>query len=314
MKYLICKYDDKSTTHYHITHMFDELIKKYSELYSYLIFENMTLHCESKEKLSNYFINEYGSIPKYIISFAGIGSFANYYKIICAVTQLIFIVDDIHHGKSVRNPRIPVIKKSQMIFATYAYQFERWGLPKPTKLFFFPHSARWTCEYNLNPINKVLISGRVSNIYPDREFALEKAKLHLDLFDVLKCDVNYRSLNEGVSGKKFYNYLNKYICCFVDTARDYILAKTFEICASGSLLLCSDSNVKSQMEKIGFINNINYISCSRENFMERVEWILNPDNINQVELIRKKGYEFIINNHTMYDRLNFFHEKIENEK
>ena len=311
MKYLICKCNELSTRHFHISYMFEQLVENYND-YMFVSFDNLILHSESEEQLKNYFINEYGSIPKYIISFSGVGSFVNYYKIICAVTQLIFIVDDIHHGKSVRNPRIPVIKKSHIIFATYAYQFEKWGLPKPTNLFFFPHSARWICEYNLNPINKVLISGRVSDVYPDRQHAIEQSIININLFDVLKCNVNYRTTDEGIYGKKFYNYLNKYICCFVDTARDYILAKTFEICASGSLLLCSDSNVKTQMKEMGFEDNINYVSCSKENFVEKVKWILDINNISQVNMIRTNGQELIKKKHMWIHRLEYFHNIIEN--
>lgn len=312
MKYLICKYDELSTRHFHISHMLDQLVEKFNEDYTFVELDAIGSNCDNQEKLINYFNQTFGNIPTCIISFSGVGSFNKYYKIICKVTKLIFIVDDIHHGKSIRNPRIPVISNSHMIFATYAYQFTKWGLPCPKTLHFFPHSARWLCDYNPDPINKILISGRISDIYPDREYAADKALENPNLFDILKCNINYRSSGEGICGKNFYDYLNKYICCFVDTARDYILAKIFEICASGSLLLCADTNIIHIMKQIGFENNINYISCSRDNFMDRVNWILHENNREQVDIIRTNGHELIKNQHMWNNRMDFFHMQISN--
>ena len=104
-----------------------------------------------------------------------------------------------------------------------------------------------------------------------------------------------------------------YICCFVDAARDYILAKVFEICASGSLLLYMNFNIIQECEKLGFIDGINYISCTQENFIEKVNWILNPNNINLVNSIRLAGYELIKQKHTYLNRYNELLFLLENE-
>lgn len=320
--YLIINYDKSSSRHFHITHIFDYLTSLSNTKYFYITMDELILHSTSNIDLTNFFISKYNQIPKYIISFSGVGGFNEYYKIITQITKLVFIIDDIHHAKSVRTPRIPVIKNSEIVFGTYSYQFERWGLPKPKKLYFFPHSCRWICEINNDPINKILISGRISDIYPDRQFAYTYAKNNPNLFDVLDCNINYRTNISNISniedstqliyGEKFYLYLNKYLCCYVDTARDYILAKVFEICGAGSLLLCMDTNVKNVMEELGFEDNVNYISCSRENFEEKIKYITNITNIDSINSIRKKGYELVKNKHTWYKRMEFLINIIEN--
>ena len=313
-KILIINYDIKSTRHYHITNIFNHLISNQSIKYDFINMETLILNSQNIDDLKQYFYTTYNSIPKYIVAFSGVGGFNSIIDVLSQVTNLVLIIDDIHHANSIQIPRIKVIKKTAIVFCSYSYEFTRWGLPKPTNLYFFPHSARWICEYNQNPINKILISGRISDIYPDREFAHNKALKYPSIFDILKCNVSYRDNNtndDSIYGKKFYDYLNKYLCCYVDTARDYILAKIFEICAAGSLLFCMDTNVKHIMNELGFEDDINYISCTRENFMDKARWIVNNKNIKKINTIRQNGYELIKNNHTWENRMKYLLNIIE---
>jgi len=316
-KILIIRYDMKSTRHYHITNIFDYFVSNQSIKYDYIDMDILISNSNTIFNLKQYFYSTYNYLPKYIIAFGGVGSFNTIIDVLSQVTKLVLIIDDIHHSKSIQAARIQVIKKAEIVFCSYSYQFTMWGLPKPSNLYFFPHSARWICEYNSNPIDKILISGRISNIYPDREFAYNKASKYHSIFDILICNINYREnnieTNDGIYGKKFYDYLNKYLCCFVDTARNYILAKIFEICASGSLLLCMDTdlNVKCVMNELGFKDNHNYISCTRENFMDKARWIVNKTNKTKVNTIRQNGHELIKTNHMWENRMNFLCEKIE---
>lgn len=231
------------------------------------------------------------------------------------VCKLAFIVDDIHHQGSVKKSRIPVLKSASVLFSTYAYIYPSFNLPIPEKLYFFPHSARWICDFNDKPINKILISGRVSDIYPDRVFAQKYALKHKDKFHVLNCNVPYRGVDPSnqtlIYGQKFYDELNKYLCCFVDTARNYLLAKIFEICASGSLLLCMDTNVKNIMEKIGFIDGVNYVSCTRDNFQSKVDFILDSNNLNTINTIRLNGHTLIKTNHNWKNRMDMLKNVLE---
>jgi hypothetical protein len=314
MKYLIIEYNKNSTRHFHITKIFDELVENHAELYNFLSFDELKNNSNNDTDLKNFFINKYNEIPEFIIGFSGVGSFFPIYKTIIKLTKLVFIIDDIHHAKSIRKSRIPVINNSEIIFCSYSYQFTRWGLEQPKNLYFFPHSVRWVCEFNELPINKILISGRVSDIYPDRQYAQNIALKNSNIFDILQCNISYETKvcdDNKIYGKKFYDYLNKYLCCFVDTARDYILAKTFEICGSGSLLLCMDTNVKNIMGELGFIDGINYVSCNQENFIEKSNWICDLVNRELIDKIRKNGHELIKNNHTWKNRMKFMREIIE---
>ena len=59
------------------------------------------------------------------------------------------------------------------------------------------------------------------------------------------------------------------------------------------------------IKKIGFIDGENYISCNKENLIEKIEWICNEQNRNEVDRIRKNGNELVKNNHTDECRYNF---------
>ena len=324
---LIINYDKTSTCYSHFFEMFELLVVQTNSK-----FINLKYLEKNEDNLEQYYLNTFGSIPKYIISFCGVGGFLNIYKKIIIYSKLVFIIDDIHHAKSVRNPRIPVISNSHLIFATYAYEFIRWGLPQPSKLYLYPHAARWIIDFNNNPINKILISGRISDIYSDRKFIYDIGIKNPDQYDILKVNMNYKDSNinsNTITGIKFYEYLNKYLCCFLDTAREYILAQVFEICASGSLLLYMNNEILDICEQIGFIDGINYISCTRENLQEKVNWILDPINLELVNKIRYQGYKLIKEKHTWnnrfdeilfllgYDDLNkksFTHYKLNDQK
>lgn len=297
---LIINYDKTSTCYSHFFDMFELIVENTDSE-----FINLKELESNIDNLEQYYLDTFGSIPKYIICFCGVGGFFNLYKKIIKFSKLVFIVDDIHHAKSVRNPRIPVISNSHLILATYAYEFIRWGLPQPSKLYLYPHAARWVIDFNNNPIKKVLISGRLSDIYPDRKFVTDIGIKNPDKYDILKANMNYKDPNQNsttIVGIKFYQYLNKYLCCFLDSAREYILAKVFEICASGSLLLYLNTEIIEEFKLLGFIDGENYISCTRDNLHEKVNWILDPNNLDQVNKIREQGYQLIKNKHTYIKR------------
>jgi hypothetical protein len=305
---LINELDKESTRHKHITFILDLLVKNNN-----CAFININEINNNKNNLSDFFIQKYNCIPKYFITFAGIGSFPEIIINITNIMKFVCIIDDIHHAKSIRNSRLPVLKRCDIIFSSYAYEYTRWKLPQPKNLFLLPHSGAWIIDFNENPINKILISGRVSNTYEDRLFMYKLAETNNKL-EILKCDFSYTEKNKNnlLCEENFYKYLNKYLCCFVDTARDYMLAKIFEICSSGSLLLTMNENIKDIFSDLGFIDNHNYISCNKENIIQKIDFITNPNNIHIINNIRKNGYELVKSNHNFINRYNMLLDILNN--
>ena len=300
---------------YALINKFDEIVNKF-HIYNLLerivedtdskFFDIHDLIKLEKEELKDYLINTYGSLPRFIISFYGIGTLSPIANNITNLNiKIIIISDDIHHAKRIAYPRLPCFNLSYINFNTYVYQLNRWNLPNLNNNYFFPHSARWIIDFNKNPINKILISGSISDIYPDRQYL---SKLNNNNLEILK-----KNKDNNIWGENYYKYLNKYVCCFVDTPRDYILAKVFETCASGSLLLCMNKKIKKIFEKIGFIDYINYISCTREDIEDKISYITNPDNKLTIDIIRERGQKLIIEKHHYLHRYQYFRNIIEDK-
>lgn len=63
---------------------------------------------------------------------------------------------------------------------------------------------------------------------------------------------------------------------------------------------------KNIMKELGFIEDVNYISCSINNFDEKIKYITNKDNIENINFIRKNGYELIKKIILGYNEWNFY--------
>lgn len=266
----------------------------------------------NRNNLKNYIIKRFNELPKYIVIYYGLTILSPIINILNKLNiKIILIIDDIHQSIRISKPRNRIIKKCDYIFNTYGYQINRWNLINHSKTFYFPHSAIEILSLNNKPINKILISGALNKeAYPDRDFICQFKKDTV----ILKKKCGYRDVSKGIYGNNYYKELNKYICCFSDLCiREYTLAKIFEIIASGSLLLCSNTPIKDIFENdLGLIDNIHYISCNQQNMKEKIDYILNPLNREEIDKIRINGQKIIKEKHYYKYRAQCFY-KIINE-
>jgi len=321
----VIDYNKRNTANHHYNYILDKLcINKCFVKISPYIFVKIYDKINNVDELKNYYINNYGYIPKYIIfvynnNFISLMSKLN---IICELSKLIMITDDLHTPNDDNHKfKCNIIENAHIIFSPYGYNNfndEKYKLSQPKKLVNLYHSARlnYICNINDNPINKILISGVINSIYIDREYAVSKQLIYPDKIDRFKKTIKYRVANHNniICGKKYYEYLNKYLCCFCDIAYDYILAKVFEIPASGSLLLYMDKDnekIKNIMKEMGFIDGENYISCNRTDFIEKVMYITDPNNKSEIDRIRINGYDLIKQHHTSENRYQTVIQNIE---
>jgi len=280
-------------------HIYDMLLKIINETNSKFV--NINKLVENKGNIKNYLIATYNCLPVFYITFYGIASLEPIIDELSSLLKIILINEDIHHSRRIATGRIKPYLKSYYSFNTSGYQLNRWNLPNVQNNYYFPHSARWILDINNNPINKVLLSGANSDIYPDRLYAINLKHPKTEVLKKLK-DTD-KNASYGIN---FYKQLNKYICCFVDTARDYTLAKIFEICGAGSLLLCMNTNIIDIFEQLGFIDGENYIACTRDNLIEKIEYITNPDNLEEINKIKLNGQNLIKEKHNWEYRYKIF--------
>ena len=225
---------------------------------------------------------------------------------------IIYKIDDLYPYKEIRNI---CIHNADYLISPYKHLFNRvshmYNNITNVPSFWIPYTAvnRFyeNIEFNNNPKNKILISGIRENSYPFRR------KLHdISLEDHYKDKLetlqhpNYDNYTHNVINENYYKKLNEYMCCFTDALiYDYILLKVFEITSVGSLLLVVDS-ISDELNKLGFYDNDNCIMCNENNIYEKINWILDEDNVNTVNSIRYKGMELSRKNHNTKKRASDF--------
>jgi hypothetical protein len=163
--------------------------------------------------------------------------------------------------------------------------------------------------FNNNPINGVLLSGSCTKEYPARKHMIKLSKKENRIFRL--------KYSYGKHGLNYTKHINRYICaftCCLNSDIQYLVGKFFEIPSTGALLLAFDLYVKDFMKKLGFIDNVNYISCDIKNMDSKIKYILDPENRETIDKIRKNGQKLVISKHKKSDRIKFLDDLIESIK
>lgn len=158
------------------------------------------------------------------------------------------------------------------------------------------------CTFNKKPIDKILLSGSISNAYPQRRKI--KHLQNVCLYKYNNIDINEKNI-KGTNN--YSSVLNRYLCCFTSSVTvtnvsgnsgntHMILLKVFEILASGSLLIYPLSE-KKYIKKLGLFHNINcYLIDFSKNLQIQIDEILDPANRKKIDTIRHNGFEHAIKN------------------
>lgn len=144
--------------------------------------------------------------------------------------------------------------------------------------------------------------------YPFRNYIKYDKKLK-DYIDYLD-HPSYKNLTHNIINENYYKKLNNYLCCFVDASiYNYLLLKVFEICSVGSLLLIDDT-IKTTLNELHFLDNINCIMCNKNNIYEKIKFILDKNNRQEVDKIRFAGMNLVREKHSLNNRIIMFNSGI----
>lgn len=167
----------------------------------------------------------------------------------------------------------------------------------------------WSCyltsflEFNSSPCKKILLSGACSpSQYPER-FTLAKFS-----------NVERPQIKNGETHTKTHNtlyneLLNQYIACFASSVYVFnksseklenthlILLKTFEILASGALLIQPEFEVPYLKDVLGLVKGKHYLTIDfeKDDIQEQINSILEHPQIHE---IRKAGQDYAKENLT----------------
>jgi len=77
--------------------------------------------------------------------------------------------------------------------------------------------------------------------------------------------------------------------------------------------LAYDEYVKNPLMEIGFKDNENYISCTKENVIDKINYICDEKNRKEINRIRLNGYTLVKTNHTIINRFDTLFRLLNNK-
>jgi len=219
-------------------------------------------------------------------------------------TKLVLYPGDLqcYGSKLCLKNKIKVFKKSDLIITPVYEYFVKTYPQFMSKYEFFPnffstHTRYIKLPFNDNPKMQCLLSGSLnSKIYPLRSF-IKKDNSGMVIYKPPK-----------YLGDSYAELLHSYFCCVTSSSIfNYVIAKYFEIPATGSLLLANETE---DLKRVGFIPNHHYVPITKDNVFKTIDLCIK--NPNDYTHIRKNGMEFVRNNHSVLNRVERLGEIFDN--
>ncbi len=256
-------------------------------------------------------IDEFGELPASILFWEGYELLSaraiEIYRLDC---HKVILADDLHcFNDQLRQRKLISFALCETILSTYGYIWSEFypEFRGVKKVVWVPHSASpdFLLRYNQHPENSIFLSGAMTVHYPLRR-EMKILQEHSSYSIAYHCHPGYYcgydyEKNEDI-GRGYAEKINRHRTGFTDSLiYKYVVAKYFEIPATGALLFADDA-VSGPLKKLGFIENRHYLPVSKENLEERVQYILDKRNHEELDEIRRRGQELVWERHKTSDR------------
>jgi hypothetical protein len=218
-----------------------------------------------------------------------------------------FFADDLHRWMEARQA---AFSACDMVVTPNAHVFFEMypALASRKRVAWLPNSAgdEFMIPYNERPEDAIFLSGAVNHFYPLRAKVLE-------LYERQACPIAYfphpgygraydHTRDEQV-GRGYARKINQYRAGFTDSSTlKYLIAKYFEIPATGALLLADDA-VSEPFASLGFVEYEHYIPISADTLEEKIAYVLDRRNREEIDRIRRAGQELVWAKHKISDRI-----------
>ena len=165
-------------------------------------------------------------------------------------------------------------------------------------------SPEFLLPFNRHPEDLVLLSGNLNDCYPLRQHV---KSLHDSAgYPIVHqphpgygCHHDYAG--DSAIGSNFAAAIQQRRAALADPPYRYLVAKYFEIPATGSLLLAG-TEVAREMKQLGFEDNVHYVGVSRADVAEKIRYAVSPDNYAEIDAIRRRGQALVWERHTTVHR------------
>lgn len=256
-------------------------------------------------------VAEFGEVPESIIFWEDYNQLRvraeEIYRLDCRKSVL---ADDLHYwDEPGRQKKLVGSALCDTILSTCGYVWDSF-YPEfcgTKKVVWIPHSASpdFMLPYNPNPENSILLSGAIGRYYPLRQqmrALCERGFYSIAYHQHPGYYTGYDYESNQYIGGAYAKKINSYRAAFTDSlVYRYVVAKYFEIPATGALLFADDA-VRGPLQELGFIENRHYFPVSMENLEEKIEYVLDKRNHEELDEIRKRGQALVWERHKTSDR------------
>lgn len=220
-------------------------------------------------------------------------------------TRVYVMTDDLHHN---RDGMAESLHVADGILSTYAPRLRTyWPTVEPSRVTWVPHAAGpdFLLPLRRHPRPVVFVSGAMNHAYPlrlaMRDLAVRRPELaHLHQHPGYECNYDYE--RDDRVGEGYAAAMRQCRAAFTDAlVHLYLVAKHFEIPATGALLL-ADRAVAPQLEQLGFLDGQHYVSVTADDLEPVVARVLDPRNAKQIDTIRRRAHALVHERHTTAHR------------
>jgi hypothetical protein len=220
--------------------------------------------------------------------------------------------DDVHYFSEEQHATLDAaLHAVDLLLCTYEEPFRRLH-PEHSRLrvFSVPHAASplFALPINPTPREAVLLAGATGlPWYPYRALVQERIAAGDARFALL-AHPGYAlrhdpAAPEGSVGVGFARLLNGHLAVITDGLKlNYMVAKMFEIPATGALLLVNEEMAASLERYAGMLPFVHYVPYTAATLDAVVDAVLDPANRPYVDRVRAQGQELVWARHTTSDR------------
>jgi hypothetical protein len=217
--------------------------------------------------------------------------------------------DDLHMplgDASTRNSKLRAFAECDLALASYGYLFDEFypELQGQRNVVWTPHAASpdFALPFNNQPQNAILLSGAIGSLYPLRLRLKTLLEERNDAIAIVHHPhpgyaETYDYEHDTRIGRGYARRIHGCKAAFTDAATfRYVVAKHFEIPATGTLLV-ADGIVGEPLRRLGFTENVHYISVSEENLEDTIRYITDEGNCQEIDAIRQRGQQLVRSTH-----------------
>lgn len=268
-------------------------------------------------RIKDKLLSRFGEVPEVILFWKGYEFLPAQFSAISALDchKMIF-ADDLHSwDEQMRLRKLVSFGLCKTILCSCAYLWPRFypELVGAKRVVWIPHSASpdFFVAYNQSPENSVFLSGAVNDLYPLRQKVKEmhSRRAHSIVYHPhLGYHCGYDHARDENVGRGYAEKINRCRAAFTDSlVYGYVVAKYFEIPSTGALLLADDT-VSEPLRRLGFIENEHYLPVSMDSLEDRIQYVLDEANHEELDHVRRAGQDLVRGKHTTRDRARSINE------